>query len=205
MPLGTDGTDGARQDAAGRGVDGNDAIVAAPEVPRLRFTLDEADRAAEAWGFNCGPAAVAAICGLSIGELRPHLGDFEQKRYTNPTLMFQILRSLDAAWRRMPTAALTPWPAYGLARIQWEGPWMEPGVPIGARYRQTHWVGCCARNPDHIGIFDINCLNNGSGWVALEDWAAILVPAILKACHPRANGGWHITHSLAVDCTRAAR
>ena len=114
-----------------------------------RFSIDEANAAGDRWGFNCGPAAVASICGLSLAELRPHLGDFELKRYTNPTLMSQILKNIGAKviefgrlnWRfEMERTGRTPWPRYGLARVQWEGPWTKEGVPMAARYRATHWV-----------------------------------------------------------------
>ncbi len=178
------------------------------DLKALRFTQKEAESAFDTWGFNCGPAAVAAICGLSLDELRPYLGDFEQKRYTNPTLMRQILKNVGASiiefgrlnWRfEMQRTGRAPWPGYGLARVQWEGPWTVPGVPIAARYRQTHWVGACSLNPDDVGIWDVNCMNNGSGWVSLEEWTSILVPWLLKECHPRASGKWHLTHVIEID------
>jgi len=56
-----------------------------------RFTEADANRAWEEWGANCGPAALAVVAGLSLDEVRPYLVDFEQKGYTNPTLMFQSL------------------------------------------------------------------------------------------------------------------
>ena len=57
------------------------------------FSFEEAQRAGDEWGLNCGPAAIATMTRLSLDELRPHLGDFEQKHYTNPTLMWSILNS----------------------------------------------------------------------------------------------------------------
>ena len=108
-------------------------------VPAIRFSVDDAQLAADAWAANCGPGAVAAICGMTLDELRPFLGDFERKRYTNPTLMWHILDRLGVTWQaaRMGTLAWdlrdTLWPRYGLARVQWEGPWTAPGVPIRAR------------------------------------------------------------------------
>lgn len=51
----------------------------------------EADRAYDAWGCNCGPGAIAAIMNMRLDAIRPLLGDFERKRYTNPTLMWEIL------------------------------------------------------------------------------------------------------------------
>jgi hypothetical protein len=178
---------------------------------KLRFTEMDAIAAADEWGFNCGPAAVAAICGLSLSDLRPHLGDFESKRYTNPTLMAQILRNVGAKvvefgrlnWRfEMKRTGRKPWPRYGLARVQWEGPWTKDGVPIAARYRHTHWVGTCYANQENIGIWDVNCLNNGTGWVGFEEWTNTLVPWLLKECHPRSDGKWHLTHTVEIEAPR---
>jgi hypothetical protein len=170
----------------------------------VRFTEQDAADACEAWGFNCGPAAIAAICGLTPSELRPHLGDFERKRYTNPTLMFEILRRLSVRYslEKGSRPGVTRWPSYGLARIQWEGPWMNGSVPAAARYRHTHWVGASIAEDGQVGIFDVHCLNNGTGWVALADWRGQVVPFILRECHPRANGFWHITHALELEVAR---
>ena len=174
----------------------------------LLFTKKDANDAADEWGCNCGPTAVAAICGLSLADLRPHLEDFELKRYTNPTLMAQILRNIGAKvlefgkldWRfEMERTGRKPWPRYGLARIQWEGPWTNEGVPIAARYRHTHWIGISYANQNNIGIWDVNCLSNGTGWVGLEEWTNSLVPWLLKICHPRADGKWHLTHTVEIE------
>jgi hypothetical protein len=165
--------------------------------PPTRFTQADAERAADEWGCNCGPSALAAILQLTLGEVRPLMGDFESKRYTNPTLMFQ---SLDRAaglwhWHRRPDR---DWPRYGLARIQWTGPWTKPGVPARVAYRQTHWVGAM-RGAREIGVFDINMIANGTGWGSLMNWETILVPWLLKEAVPRADGGWFITHSVEVE------
>jgi hypothetical protein len=172
----------------------------------LRFTEKEAHAAADEWGFNCGPAAVAAICGLSINELRPHLGDFEVKGHTNPTLMAEILRNVGAKVINFERLNLNAdaslrkrWPRWGLARVQWEGPWTRKGVPIKARYRYTHWVGASYVNRDNVGIWDVNCLNNGTGWVGLYEWTNVLVPWLLKECYPRADGKWHLTHVVEIE------
>ena len=46
-------------------------------MKRLKFSVEGAQLANEKWGFNFGPSAVAAMCGLYLDELRPYLGDFE--------------------------------------------------------------------------------------------------------------------------------
>jgi hypothetical protein len=165
-----------------------------------RFTMADMERANESWGANCGPGSVAAICGMTLDEvkLRFVAEGFIDKRYTNPTMMFDVLESVaregHIAWRKTPPL----WPVWGLVRIQWEGPWTAPGVPMRARYRHTHWVGAMHRG-DEIGIFDVNALSNGTGWVVLEDWSAHVVPWILQECVPRSNGQWSITHAIEVE------
>jgi len=170
--------------------------------PGLRFDHAEAVRAQQDWGCNCGPTAAAAILGMSLDELRPHLGDFEAKRYTNPTLMFQILRNLRVEWKR----GRDSFAEFGLVRIQWEGPWTGPGVPIAARYRKTHWIGSVRLEdfePDQYVIFDCNALSVG-GWVPCTEWENELVPWLLKQCVPGANGRWHSTHVLELFPPAAA-
>src|SRR3990167_7106632 len=139
-------------------------ILRKPSAPC--FTSADAESAAEAWGCNCGPGALAAILGMTLDAVRPHMGDFERKEYTNPTLMFAALKS--AAPGRYATKELRTggkagwdWPRWGLCRVQWEGPWTRPGVPMRVRYRHTHWIGSCAFSNENIGIFDINCIENG--------------------------------------------
>lgn len=165
-------------------------------MPKLRFTADDAQRASDDWGANCGPGAIAAIMGMTLDEVRPHLGDFEAKRYMNPTLMREVLDRIGRGYFYMkPPLA---WPQYGLARIQWHGPWMLDGVPIGARYRMTHWVASHRSAQRGIGIFDINAIASG-GWISLNDWAGTLVPWLLNEAVPRADGQWSITHAIEVS------
>lgn len=159
----------------------------------LKFTVEDADRAFADWGCNCGPSALAAIAAVTLEEARQAIEGFDAKRYTSPTMMFSALDRIGVIWRK----AGADWPAYGLARIQWEGRWTEPGVPIRARYRFTHWVGS-ELGRHNRGVFDINALNNGTGWCRLEDWATIIVPH-LTAHYPGANGKWHVTHGLEVS------
>lgn len=170
-----------------------------PNIPPIRFTVADVERASDAYNFNCGLGALCAVLGKTPDELRPHLLDFEAKGYTNPTLMFSILRGLGVCFQVAgPYNSANPspgFPMFGLARIQWGGPWCKPGVPMRARYRQTHWVASANSFERGVGIFDVNAIDNGSGWTSLEAWRAIMVPWILKD-YPRADGTWWITHAI---------
>ena len=91
----------------------------------------------------------------------------------------------------------TDWPVYGLVRVQWEGPWTQPGVPMRARYRYTHWVGGAEQNGER-GVFDINAIANGTGWCRFDHWGRDIVPFITDQ-YKRATGKWHVTHGIEIS------
>lgn len=168
--------------------------------PTLRLSYSDGERAFNEWGANCGPAAICAVTGKTLDELRPHLGDFESKRYTNPTLMFETLGSLKVKFQVSyrgddPAKKWAVFPEFGLARIQWGGQWTKEGVPMRARYRQTHWIAC-AKGRLVDGVFDVNALESG-GWIAWTDWRDVIVPHITTNT-PRADGTWWVTHGIEV-------
>jgi hypothetical protein len=167
--------------------------------PAPAFSPLEADSAGEEWGFNCGPGALCAALGLRPEQVRPHLIGFDEKRYTNPTMMFGALKSLGVAYRTQsaPQGAKLTWPKLGLVRIQWGGPWMKPGVPMGARYRQTHWVASWVSKLGTLAVFDINAIESG-GWLNLGTWEIDIVPWLLKECVPRNDGTWTMTRAIEV-------
>lgn len=184
--------------------------IAAGMILPVTISLEDANHAHDEWGCNCGPAALAAIMGLTLDQVRPLMGDFEHKRYTNPTLMFASLDRAGAKWKCQKLGSgfgidkidHLSFPKFGVARIQWEGPWTKPSVPIRVRYRHTHWVGA-QQGIAGVGIFDINCCHNGCGWTPFEAWRDVLVPWLLDVCEPGADGRWHITHSVEVERPRA--
>jgi hypothetical protein len=160
--------------------------------PETKFNWDDANIAAKEWGANCGPGAIAAVLNKTLDEIRPRLGDFERKHYTNPMLMYQILRNLAPAWGTFKSGM---WPYNGLVRVQWEGPWTEPGVPLRKRYRHTHWIAS-RWDDSEIYIFDINCIC--VGWIPVKEWTDQVVPWLVKGLEPLAYGTWHPTHKLWV-------
>lgn len=162
------------------------------------FNEEDAHRAQEEWGANCGPGAAAAIVRMTLDGIRPHFAavDFEKKRYTNFPMMKAALTSIGIQWRK----SFPEWPSYGLCRIQWEGPWTSPKAPPQLRLRHTHWIGAATTPDGNQAAFDINCINNGSGWVRRKDWEDLVVPWILQERDDRrATGTWHITHTLEVS------
>ncbi len=160
------------------------------DSPALRFTAADAYIAADAWKFSCGPGALCAIANLTPPEVRPHLPGF--RGWMNPSQMYTALGSLGFRWK----GVTTDWPErLGILRIQWGGPWLDPGVPVAAAYRQTHWIASSGAR-----VFDINALEVG-GWLSRDEWIGRMVP-FLTGHIKRATGKWSITHSL--ELTRRA-
>ncbi len=183
--------------------------VKAYEYP---FTAAEFNDANDRWGANCGPGALAAMLGLKIDDVRSHIPKFDERRYTNPSMMQAALRSLGVPYRevddgldreslepgdveRAKFKQITNWPVYGLMRIQWEGPWCNPGVPPAAAYRYTHWIGVVKDERAMSGsfFFDIN-----GGWFEPNYWAIEVVEPITKEIK-RATGFWHPTHRWELE------
>lgn len=169
---------------------------------KTRFGVDEANRAGDEWGFNCGPGALCGILNKTPDEIRPHLCDFESKGYTSPTMMRNILNRMGVPYRRLWQAEagvlrdnmpMALFPDFGLVRIQWDGPWCDAGVPIPARYRATHWIGYSRVGDNVERVFDVNAICVG-GWIDFSEWATKLAPWIVENCVPRGNGRWWPTH-----------
>lgn len=178
----------------------------------LRFTFADLERAHAEWGCNCGPASLAAICNLTPDEVRPHFPTF--KGWTNPAMMITAVdRVCQNRRRRTPTrdGHGIDWPRYGLALIQWEGPWTEPCAPARERWakidraKRTHWVGVKELSEQvsisgerDIGIWDINAFQDPcNGWLEKDIWDGSIVPA-LTADIKRASGGWYVAHAIDV-------
>ena len=164
--------------------------------PRARFTPAQAYRAENEWRFNCGPGALCLLFGLTPDEVHPHMGDFETKGYTNPTLMYGALRSLGKTWTRLRS------PVYpkigGLVRMQWGGPWCAPGVPARVAYRHTHWIASW-HDGEQLWFGDVNAVvGDVCGWLPGHAWQEILAPWIIQQCEPKGNGQFWPTHILEV-------
>lgn len=177
----------------------------------IRFTIADLERANAEWGCNCGPASLAAICNLTPDEVRLHFPTF--KGWTNPAMMIAAVDRVcqsRRSWTPTRDGHGIDWPRYGLALIQWEGPWTEPN-PVRERWLQierakrTHWVGVSrlqlARGGEDAAtacIWDINAMGpHLDGWLTMPVWESVVVPA-LTANIKRASGGWYVAHSIDV-------
>lgn len=162
-------------------------------MPRYTFTSLDFHKAHEAWGCNCGPAALAFALQTTLEAVRPAIPQFEERRYTSPMMMAAAL----AYFGRKYTPVANPSGGMNyqhglrsmfggpvsLVRIQWSGPWtLHPSRAKWAA-RQTHWIVCWMDN-DERWVFDCN-----GGMRVVQFWEQTTVPAIV-ATIPRADGAW---------------
>lgn len=157
-------------------------------LPAIKFTEAEQIAAYQNWGANCGPNALAVVAGLSLEDVHRHLIGFDLKRYVNPTMMEGGLVSLELPWTRDRGLIERSGPTEGLARVQWMGKWLNPGVPKIVSYRHTHWIACF-----HNHVF---CTaSRYYGWIPIKDYQVYLDE---KFCPQNGYPGWHITHWYSI-------
>lgn len=142
------------------------------------YVPPDLEEAADAWGANCGPGALAALFSRPLAQVKDLLPGWPG--YTNPTHM---LRALDSAnWYY--DDRLEDFQGRGLAFVQWVGPWDQPGKQRWA-YRYTHWIGFCQCGSGETAVYDVN---NGCGWCWFDDWAREIAPLLF----PKRATGYRI-------------
>lgn len=157
------------------------------------FSQAESQQAAETWGANCGPNALAFALQVPLESVRLAIPGFEQKRYTSPSMMRAALQTLGAGYEVFATdkaAMFKERPS--LVRVQWDGPWCQAGSNPRWAYRQTHWVVGWEEAERNL-IFDCN-----GGIMLASQWEHEIIPLLIP---PRGNGKWFPTHVWRLgDC-----
>lgn len=152
--------------------------------PPLHFTAADSEGAEATWKATCGPHAIAAALGLTLDQVRPVLTNY--KGWMSPTQMTQALVKLGAVHgltHRLKTMDLCE----GINRVQWEGKWLNPGVPARVAYFHTHWVA-------HFGNWVLCTACEPAEWIPATDWRDFHLNK-----EPRSP--FHITHHYTL--TRA--
>ena len=160
------------------------------------FTEEDSSKAYQEWGANCGPNALAFALQVPLENVRGLIPDFESKRYTSPSMMKAALGVVGRTFVNNPADVANMFrlshseTAVNLTRIQWTGPWTQPGANRKWSYRQTHWITTWGERhgPCREWVFDVN-----GGVLGFTTWKQAIVP-VLTAGIPRADGGWFPTH-----------
>lgn len=148
---------------------------------KLRWSFEESLDANEEWGANCGPHSLAAISGKTLTEIRAFVPGF--RGWMNPTMIGESLKALGVRYRIERPRHGTMKLENGINRVQWEGPWLNPGVPARVAYFHTHWVA-------YVDGWALCTVIDPSLWTEYEYWRACLVGK---------NRPYHITHHYRID------
>lgn len=143
--------------------------------PSLKYTLEDSERARLEWKATCGPHSIAAACGLTLDQVRPAIPNY--RGWMNPTQMSTALVKLGRVHgltHRLKTQQLCE----GICRVQWEGPWLNPGVPASVAYHHTHWVA-------HFGGWVLCTAIDPVTWMSVKTW---------RNLHLSDGNPFHITH-----------
>jgi hypothetical protein len=147
--------------------------------PPLAYTEEHSDIARRRWKASCGPHAIAAATGLSLEAVRPHLPDF--RGWMSPTQITGTLASLKID-HELVKGLRTKDLEDGILRVQFEGPWLNPGVPARVGYFHTHYIAVRG-----AGVLDTMCLP--AEWYPRTAWARLADIVIEPP-----DTGWHFTH-----------
>lgn len=158
----------------------------------------DVDEAADAWGVNCGPAAVAALLGKSLADVRHAFPWFPARPWCSPTQLGQALSTLGIGHRwttlgmnRGPTdEQKARFSAQGLVVVQIDGPWCDLANKAAA-YRYTHTVSC-QRVGAMLMVYDINAGPDDSpgGWLPFPVWDELVMRDLVA--HQKRATGWFV-------------
>lgn len=150
--------------------------------------------ASQRFSASCGHAALAAILGREVCEVREAACQvFQGRGYVSAPMMENALAALRPGNWRPGIASGREFPARGLVLVQLQGPWMEPGLPLGAQLARTHWVAVDGPRRADAWVYDINA----DGWIRRSTWEELILPQILEF-HKRATG-WYVRRCYEVQ------
>lgn len=154
-------------------------------APVLKWDMGDSLWELDQNGLMCGPRALGSALDLSLKEVRERAKVFGVRVYKwmNPTMIESFLRANGTRYvlrKGMRIKEL----CRGINRMQFEGPWLDPGVPAAEAYKHTHWL-----TQKDGWVFDSNV--SGHTWTAVDEWWRINLRETEKR-------PWHITHHYCI-------
>lgn len=149
--------------------------------PAIRYTEAESEAAHKQWKASCGPHSIAAAMSLKLEDIRQAMltAGISYKGWMSPTYVSRTLDTLGAKYdlaKGLKTMSLCE----GINRIQWEGPWLKPGVHPRIAYFHTHLVAAFGE------MVLCTCCENAK-WIDHAEWRVFHLTEEPKS-------PFHITH-----------
>lgn len=144
---------------------GPGTYLPAAGLPALRYTLADSKGAFAEWKATCGPHSIAAACSKTLDDVRRAMttAGVNYRGWMSPTQVAKTLGALCQAFT-LQSGLKTHDLCDGINRVQWEGKWLNPGVPPRIAYFHTHLVA-------HFGgwVLCTACVPND--WIRADEWA----------------------------------
>lgn len=182
-----------------------DQIIQPASVPPLSFNSIDLLQAHDAWGCNCGPAALAAVWKLPLDHVRKAVPGFSERGYMNQLDMQAALARLRLRVTREHADGGTQhdvWPTHGLCLVQFSGPWCTSDkASTKWQLLHTHWVASkFDQTAGQRWVFDVNAM----GWLPMARWVNEIVP-LLIAAHNERDGNYWLRHSWEIRADQGNR
>ena len=155
-----------------------------------------ADLAKAKWA-NCGPAAIAAACGLDLADVKRAVGSGKARRFKGHMGVHDITRALGELERPIRSTTSRPgeietWPREGIhiGMVQALGPW-DRNPEAAARRR--HLVAVRWSNPypwksaNEYAIWRVYDVN-WNQWIPGNVWARLLMTPLCRKLWPESTG-----------------
>jgi hypothetical protein len=130
----------------------------------LLYTEADSEAAYKEWKATCGPHSIAAACGKTLEEVRAAMveASVNYRGWMSPTQVMNTLIAL-GEFHGVTKGLKTMDLCNGISRVQWEGKWLNPGVPARVAYFHTHLVA-------HFNgmVLCTACLVDA--WVPVDKW-----------------------------------
>lgn len=160
----------------------------------LPYTPAQATAAHDDWNAMCGHFSIAAATARPLEDIRT--AGVPLKGWMNPTMIKQTLQALGIKHDQHhlediegPAEILALADQGAILRIQWEGSWLNPGVPKGAAYQRTHYIAVKDGTVMDPAFDPSICLRT-------QDWLQVVTNDIV----PQIKGatGYHFTHAWTI-------
>lgn len=159
--------------------------LAQPDYPIYRpaFIPWDLDIAGINFGANCGPISFAVTTEREVCRIMRFFPHFKYSRSTNLTQMLRAYREADYQ-TKINKCQL---PEFGVALIQWTGPWTAKHFFSRWSLVYTHWIAV-----NHGWIFD----HTAGEWQEFPQWESEVVPDFISQI-PRATG-WAVKYGVGL-------
>lgn len=156
----------------------------------LPYTDEQSQKAYDDWQATCGHHSIAAASQRPLEDVRKAIPNY--RGWMSPMQILKTLFHLKQGFhyrKDLHTQDIPDSPNPQILRLQFEGSWLNPGVPAAAAYHHTHYIAVLG-NEVMDPMIDSSVLIDKSAWLETQDIR-------VTQSKPKATG-WHFTHAWEI-------